>query len=100
MPVTAMDRDGRYVPNLQKEDFRIWEDGVEQQVAFFASVDKPFSVVLMLDTSPSTHLRLEDIQDAAISFINQLRPDDKVMVMSFNNEIKVLSDLTTDRMKL
>jgi Ca-activated chloride channel homolog len=100
IPVSVMDRDGRYVPNLQKEDFRIWEDGVEQQVAFFASVDKPFSVVLMLDTSPSTQFRLEDIQDAAISFINQLRPDDKVMVMSFNNEIKVLSDLTTDRMKL
>ncbi|HET6862869.1 MAG TPA: hypothetical protein VFH91_07465, partial [Pyrinomonadaceae bacterium] len=52
IPVSVMDRDGRYVPNLQKEDFRIWEDGVEQQVAFFASVDKPFSVVLMLDTSP------------------------------------------------
>ena len=100
IPVSVMDRDGRYVPNLQKEDFRIWEDGTEQQVAFFASVDKPFSVVLMLDTSPSTQFRLEDIQDAAISFVNQLRPDDKVMVVSFNNDIKVLSDLTTDRMKL
>src|SRR5919112_6721678 len=39
IPVSVMDRDGRYVPNLQKEDFRIWEDGVEQNVAFFASVD-------------------------------------------------------------
>jgi Ca-activated chloride channel family protein len=100
IPVSVMDRDGRYVPNLQKEDFRIWEDDVEQQVAFFASVDKPFSVVLMLDTSPSTKFRLEDIQDAAITFVNQLRPDDKVMVVSFNNEIKVLCDLTTDRTKL
>lgn len=100
IPVSVMDRDGRYVPNLHKEDFRIWEDGVEQQVAFFASVDKPFSVVLMLDTSPSTQFRLEDIQDAAISFVNQLRPDDKVMVVSFNNDIKILCDLTSDRMKL
>src|SRR5690242_8703132 len=32
IPVSVMDRDGRYVPNLQKEDFRIWEDGVEQDV--------------------------------------------------------------------
>jgi len=100
IPVSVMDRDGRYVPNLRKEDFRVWEDGVEQQVGFFASVDKPFSVVLMLDTSPSTQFRLEDIQDAAISFVNQLRSDDKVMVVSFNNDIKVLSDLTTDRMRL
>lgn len=100
IPVSVMDRDGRYVPNLQKEEFRIWEDGVEQEVAFFQSVDKPFSVVLMLDTSPSTQFRLEDIQDAAISFVNQLRPDDKVMVVSFNDDIRVLSDFTTDRGRL
>jgi len=100
IPVSVMDRDGRYVPNLQKEDFRIWEDGVEQEVAFFQSVDKPFSVVLMLDTSPSTQFRLEDIQDAAISFVDQLRSDDKVMVVSFNDNIKVLCDLTTDREKI
>ena len=100
IPVSVMDRDGRYVPNLTKDDFRIWEDNVEQQVAFFASVEKPFSVFLMLDTSPSTKFRLEDIQDAAIAFVNQLRPDDKVMVVSFRREIKVLSDLTSDRMQL
>ena len=100
IPVSVMDRDGRYVPNLQKEEFRIWEDGVEQDVAFFQSVDKPFSVVLMLDTSPSTAFRLEDIQDAAISFVNQLRPDDKVMVVSFNDDIKILSDFTTDHSRL
>jgi len=100
IPVSVMDRDGRYVPNLLKDDFRIWEDGVEQEVAFFASVDKPFAVVLMLDTSPSTQFRLEDIQDAAITFVNQLRPDDKVMVVSFNDDIKVLSEFTTDRGKL
>src|SRR5678816_3639700 len=95
-----MDREGRYVPNLQKEEFRIWEDGVEQDVAFFQSVDKPFSVVLMLVTSPSTAFRLEDIQDAAISFVDQLRPDDKVMVVSFNDDIKILCELTTDRGRL
>lgn len=100
IPVSVMDRDGRFVPNLLKDDFRIWEDGVEQEVAFFQSVDKPFSVVLMLDTSPSTQFRLEDIQDAAISFVNQLRTDDKVMVVSFNDDIKVLSEFTTDRSKL
>ena len=100
IPVSVMDRDGRYVPNLQKEEFRIWEDGIEQEVAFFQSVDKPFSVVLMLDTSPSTQFRLEDIQDAAISFVNQLRSDDKVMVVSFNDDIKILSEFTTDRTKL
>jgi VWFA-related protein len=100
IPVSVMDRDGRYVPNLKKEDFRLWEDGVEQQVAFFSSVDKPFSVVLMIDTSGSTRFRLEDIQDAAINFVNQLRPDDKVMVVSFNDDIRILADFTSDRARL
>jgi len=100
LPVSVTDRDGRYIPNLRKEDFRLWEDGVEQNVAFFASVDKPFSVVLMLDTSGSTRFRLEDIQDAAITFVNQLRPDDRVMVLSFDDEVRVLTEFTSDRYRL
>src|SRR6266542_2186999 len=97
LPVSVHYRDGRHVPNLSKADFRLWEDGTEQDVAFFASVDKPFSVVLMLDTSGSTRFRLEDIQDAAISFVNQLRADDRVMVVSFDDNIRVLCDFTNDR---
>ncbi len=100
LPVSVMDRDGKYVPNLQKEDFRLWENGTEQEVAFFASVDKPFSVVLMLDTSGSTRFRMEDIQDAAIAFVSRLRPDDRVMVVSFDDNIRVLTDFTGDRGRL
>src|SRR6266511_2761317 len=100
IPVSVMDRDGKYIPNLRKEDFRIWEDGVEQSVAFFSSVDKPFSVVLMIDTSGSTRFRLDDIQDAAITFVNQLRQDDRVMVVSFDDQVRVLSEFTSDRYRL
>ena len=100
IPVSVMDRDGRYAPNLRKEDFRLWEDGVEQQIAFFQTVDKPFSVVLMIDTSGSTRFRLDEIQDAAIAFVNQLQPSDRVMVMTFDDKIRVLTDFTGDRYKL
>ena len=100
IPVSVTDRDGRYIPNLRKEDFRLWEDGTEQSVAFFASVDKPFSLVLMIDTSGSTRFRLEDIQDAAITFVNQLRQDDRVMVVSFDDQVRVLSEFTSDRYRL
>ncbi|HEV7744133.1 MAG TPA: VWA domain-containing protein [Pyrinomonadaceae bacterium] len=100
LPVSVMDRDGRYIPNLRKEDFRLWEDGVEQNVALFSSVDKPFSVVLMLDTSGSTRYRLAEIQDAAITFVNQLRRDDRVMVVSFDDQVRVLSEFTSDRSRL
>ena len=97
LPVSVMDRDGKFIPNLHKEDFRIWENGVEQQVAYFASTEKPFTVALVIDTSGSTKNRLEEIQDAAIAFVEQLRPDDKVMVVAFNDKIRVLSEPTTDR---
>ena len=100
LPVSVTDRDGRYIPNLNKADFRVWEDGIEQDVAFFSSVDKPFSVVLMLDTSGSTRFRLNEIQNAASTFVNQLRPDDRVMVVSFDDNIRVLSELTSDRGRL
>jgi Ca-activated chloride channel homolog len=100
IPLSVMDRDGRYVPNLMKDDFRIWEEGVEQEVAYFSSVDKPFSVVLMIDTSNSTRFRLEEIQDAAIEFVRQLRPDDQVMVVSFDDRVRVLSEFTTNRNRL
>ena len=100
IPVSVMERDGRYAPNLRKEDFRLWEDGVEQQIAFFQTVDKPFSVVLVLDTSSSTRFKMEEIQDAAITFVNQLQPQDKVMVVSFDDKIRVLADFTNDRRRL
>ena len=100
LPVSVLDRDGKYVPNLRKEDFRLWEEGVEQNVAFFASVDKPFSVVLMLDTSGSTRSRISDIQDAAITFVNQLRADDQVMVVSFDDQVRVQTEFTKDRYRM
>src|SRR2546426_2878559 len=97
LPVSVMDREGRYIPNLNKQDFRIWEDGVEQQVAYFASVEKPFTVALLIDTSGSTQEKLRDIQDAAMTFVEQLRADDRVMVVSFDDKIRVLAQPTNDR---
>ncbi len=100
IPVSVMDRDGKYIPDLRKEDFRVWEDGVEQQVAYFASTEKPFTVALVIDTSGSTKYKLDEIQDAAITFVDQLRPEDRVMVVSFNDKIRVLSQPTNDRAAL
>ena len=99
-PVSVMDRDGKYIPNLRQQDFRIYEDGVEQQVAYFASVEKPFTVALLLDTSGSTRNRLDEIQQAAIAFVNQLRADDRVMIVSFDDNINVLSEATNNRFAL
>ncbi len=100
VPVSVMDRRGRYIPNLHKEDFRIYEDGVEQQIASFDPVEKPFTVVLLLDTSPSTNLHLGDIQEAAITFINQLRATDNVFAVSFDSQVHLLNTIGSDRESL
>ena len=97
IPVSVMDRDGKYIPDLTKDDFHVWEDGVEQRVAYFASTEKPFTVALLIDTSGSTRFRLDEIQNAAITFVEQLRPDDRVMVVSFSDKIHVLAQPTSDR---
>lgn len=100
IPVSVMDRAGKYVPSIRQQEFRIWEEGVEQEIAYFATVEKPFTVALVIDTSGSTRYRLPEIQDAAISFINQLRPADRVLVVSFDDEVRVLSEATSDRARL
>jgi Ca-activated chloride channel homolog len=100
IPVSVMDRDGKYIPNLRQQDFRIYEDGVEQQVAYFASVEKPFTVALVIDTSGSTRNRLDEIQQAATAFVNQLRADDRVMIVSFDDDINVLTEPTNNRFAL
>ncbi|MER3429083.1 MAG: hypothetical protein C4334_13530 [Pyrinomonas sp.] len=100
IPVSVMDRDGKYIPDLRKEDFRIYENGVEQQIAYFAAVEKPFTVALLLDTSSSTRFRIDEIQNAAIAFVEQLRPDDRVMVVSFDDSVHVLAEATSDRRTL
>lgn len=97
VPVSVMDRNGNYIPDLERKDFHIFEEGVEQRVAYFATVDKPFTVILVIDTSNSTHFRLEDIQNAAISFVSQLKEEDRVMVISFDDKINVLTEATNDR---
>jgi VWFA-related protein len=97
VPVSVLDRDGRFIGGLRKEDFRIFEDGTEQEVAYFAPVEQPFTVALVIDTSGSTRFRLEDIQAAAIAFLDQLRPEDRVIVVSFDDQVRVLSEATNDR---
>lgn len=100
MPVSVLDRNGRFVSGLQKQDFQIFENGVEQQIDSFASVEQPFTVVLLIDVSPSTQFQITEIQDAAIAFVNQLRRDDKVMVISFDERVRVLSQPTNNRAAL
>jgi Ca-activated chloride channel family protein len=97
LPVIVSDREGRYVPDLRPDDFQVFEDGVEQQIAHFATVEAPFTVALLLDTSGSARLRLREMQEAADSFIECLRPGDKVALISFGQKVELLAGPTNDR---
>lgn len=102
IPVSVYGRtDGLYIPNLRQTDFKIFEDGKEQEVAYFGTSDKPFTVILLIDVSPSTAYKIEEIQAGAMAFVDQLKPEDKVMVISFDSSVNTLiKEPTNDRQKI
>ena len=97
VPVIARSRTGSYIADLKTEEFKLTEDGVVQEIAFLASVDAPFYVVLMLDTSNSTKEKLPLIQRAAMDFVEQMGPNDKVKVISFDGQLCNWNDFTSDK---
>src|SRR5215207_901253 len=99
-PVSVLDRNNRFIPGLKKGDFKLFENDVEQELTYFKSEEQPFTVVLMIDISPSTKYRIDEIHGAAMSFVDQLRPNDKVMVVAFDENAEVLAEPTSDRRTL
>lgn len=95
VPAEVMDRSGRFIGNLTKNDFRIFENGVEQELSYFASVEQPFTVALLLDVSGSTQTQLQAIRIAANAFIKGLRPKDRLLLITFDGKINVLTEAVT-----
>jgi VWFA-related protein len=99
---TVRDRKKRIVPDLKKEDFRVFENDQEQKIAFFSAEKAlPITLALLIDTSGSEQNRLPAEQDAASRFLSQvLRKGDEAMVVSFDLDVDLLSDFTEDRAQL
>jgi Ca-activated chloride channel homolog len=97
IPTIVMDRNGRYIANLHKEDFQVFDNGVEQKVAYFAAIEKPFTVALMLDVSGSTKYQMDQICQAADTFIGRLRANDRVLPVTFDGRINFLSEVADVR---
>jgi Ca-activated chloride channel family protein len=109
VPVIITDKTGKPVLNLKQGNFQLYEDGKPQDILEFATTAAPFEVALLLDTSGSTRSDLALIQRAAASFIDSLRPGDRVALIAFNQNMKapgaeaatdLVSPLTDDREKL
>ena len=97
IPAVVRDKGGRYVLDLTRYDFEIYEDGQKKGVEFFGTIEEPFSVALVLDTSGLTASQLEFIKSSAIAFIDSLRPHDRVMVIGFNDSVEVKCEMTGNR---
>src|SRR5262245_13152252 len=97
LAVAVANPSGNFLTDLKKENFTVYEDKVEQKITNFATVDAPFAVALVLDTSGSTEGKLARIQDEAIRFVAQIHPDDEVLVVSFDDEVHLETDFTSNR---
>lgn len=97
IPVKVTTRGGRLVSGLKKEDFQVFEEKTEQEIAFFSDEQQPFTVALVLDMSYSSTFKIDEIQFAAMEFVKQLRENDRVMVVSFDEQVHILSEPTSDR---
>jgi VWFA-related protein len=109
VPAVVTDSSGHPLSGLRPENFRIVEDGQPQTIANFGTAETPFEIALLLDTSGSTRDDVALIRSAANSFIEALRPGDRVGIVSFNMAqraanpiatVEVLTPLTDDREKL
>jgi VWFA-related protein len=96
VPVSVLDRDGRYISDIRREQFNVFENGAEQKIAYFEATEKPFTVALLLDTSGSTFFHLWEIKEAAINFAKQLRPQDRVFIVTFDRLVMLLTEATND----
>jgi VWFA-related protein len=99
--VIVTDRDGNRVSTLLKStDFMVYEDGARQEISAFSATDVPFNLVLLLDTSGSTRDEVGLMRRAALRFLDELRPQDRIAIVQFNKQVELLEDLTSDRAKI
>ena len=97
--IGVVDKQGRAVTSLTRNDFVVYEDGVRQSIELFEPAQAPFSLVLLLDMSGSTITFRQQLKLASQRFLDALAPEDRVSVIQFNAEVKSLTGFSTNRQK-
>lgn len=109
VPAVVRTPNGRPLAGLRTENFMLFENGQQQQITDFATTEAPFEIAILLDTSGSTRADVTLIRQAAASFIDALRPGDRIALVGFSMgrelravgpQVDVLSRLTDDRKAL
>jgi VWFA-related protein len=95
---TVLDEQGRFVPDLKQENFRVFEDKVEQKLEIFKREDIPITVGLVVDNSASMRDKRDKVNAAALSFVMESNRDDEVFVVNFNDDyyLDTEKDFTND----
>lgn len=96
IPVTVTTPMNQFVTGMDKENFRLFEDKVEQEVSYFASFDAPLSVGLVFDTSGSMGQKLAKSRQAASQFFRTANPEDEFFLIQFNDRPQMVVDYTRD----
>jgi len=94
---SVTDRNGRAIGGMRESDFTVWENGIERRVTNVAPANEPFNLVLLLDVSGSVQERMDFIRKAARDFLRTTSPQDRISIISFRDDIQVISDFSTDR---
>jgi VWFA-related protein len=94
---SVTDRNGRAIPGMRDADFSVYEDGSERKIVNVSPTSEPFNLVLLLDVSGSVEERIDFIRKAARDFLRTASPQDRISIISFHDDIRIISDFTTDR---
>lgn len=97
--VTVLNGDA-LVPGLDKSKFRVFEDGVQQDVDFFTAERQPIALSILIDSSTSMDQKMTVAQEAAIGFVKRLGPVDTAQVIDFDNQQRILQTFTNDQAAL
>ncbi len=97
---SVTDRNGRAIGGMRESDFTVWENGIERRVTNVAPANEPFNLVLLLDVSGSVGERMDFIRKAARDFLRTTSPQDRISIISFRDDIQIISDFSTDRAML
>jgi VWFA-related protein len=100
LTASVTDRNGRAIGGMHESDFTVFENGIERRVTKVVQTNEPFNLVLLLDVSGSVEERMDFIRKAARDFLKTASPQDRISIISFRDDIQVISRFSTDRQML
>src|SRR6185436_8272086 len=94
---SVTDRQGRAIPGMRDADFAVYENGDQRKIVNVTPANEPFNLVLLLDVSGSVEERIDFIRKAARDFLRTASPQDRISIISFHDDIQIISDFSRDR---